>query len=622
MATTGPAVVTGPTVVTNTSAVTGQGSLPLLWVLYSTDDVTDTDPLWIDATSKVRSYSKVVGRDSEQGEIDTGKATIELDNRDRTFDWVNNALIRPNNRWKILSQFSGSTESRFVGYADSYTQSWPGKGADALTVVNLSDELKMLALKKLPTMNPPRDTYEDLVMSDKPAGYWRWNNPNLAGTVGETWIYSAYSLPGDTPIVGDYVGHDSYDSGVSLRVPVGSTLTINPEAFNTQGAAAVTVEFWYRFSVLPAAQRDFFAGAMSAAGATRILYFSLSTAGQVLFNARNSTPTLFTATSAPLTPNTWYHIVGTIDGSFIRVYVNGQQSGSTAWSGVLVGGGGLATNPPFLSSVTDTVHDFDEIAFYPARDLGATRVLAHYAAGTQRGFPDSQLPGARANAILDSAGSVAPRSIQPGTRTMQGAFMKGQDALGELRKAQRAESVDAVLFASRAGVVTFLADGHRNAAPYNTVQATFDDDGTDFPYLDLTLDISEQFLANVWNVTRSGGITQTASDAASIAANFDHAQSLTDVPVTTDAHAASIATAMLAKYKDPLTRIPPLELTTTIPDVAEAILARDIGDRIRVLRTPVGGGTRHDLTLFIQKIEETAGQGSTPWHIRWTVTPV
>ena len=43
---------------------------------------------------------------------------------------------------------------------------------------------------------------------------------------------------------------------------------------------------------------------------------------------------------------------------------------------------------------------------------------------------------------------------------------------------------------------------------------------------------------------------------------------------------------MLAKYKDPMTRIVRLELFSTGPGTVGNIFRREIGDRIRVFRTP------------------------------------
>ena len=115
--------------------------------------------------------------------------------------------------------------------------------------------------------------------------------------------------------------------------------------------------------------------------------------------------------------------------------------------------------------------------------------------------------------------------------------------------------------------------------------------------------------------------TQTARDTTSISRYFKRAQGLLP-PVTTDGQSSTIAAAMLAKYKDPMTRITSITLNTQIPDVAEAALERDLGDRIRVLRTQPGGGSRIDQTLFIQKIQIEGANTGAPWTVTWGLSPL
>ena len=78
---------------------------------------------------------------------------------------------------------------------------------DAETVVALSDEFKMLARDRLPTMDPPRDSYDDLVASDTPSGYYPFNDASLTGNPGDQLVAdTAFAISNDSPIVGDYVG--------------------------------------------------------------------------------------------------------------------------------------------------------------------------------------------------------------------------------------------------------------------------------------------------------------------------------------------------------------------------------------------------------------------------------
>ena len=132
-------------------------------------------PVWTTATASVRSFSVSRGRETELTEVDAGTATLVLNNRTRTFDPVQNPAIRPLNRWWIRSQFTGETQDVFKGYASSYDQQWTPP-SDATTVVNCTDEFKILSLDRLPTMDPPRATYQALIESDHPVGYWTFDD--------------------------------------------------------------------------------------------------------------------------------------------------------------------------------------------------------------------------------------------------------------------------------------------------------------------------------------------------------------------------------------------------------------------------------------------------------------
>jgi hypothetical protein len=604
------------------SQIVGQGNHPELWVLYSIDDASDTDPLWQDATSKIRAWATSRGRNTELEEIDAGTATITLDNRTRTFDPVANTAIRPMNRWWIREQFSGETQDMFKGYADSYDQQWPAPVGDALAVVSCTDEFKVLALDRLPTTDPPRDNYADMVMFDQPTGYWRMNDDaetlQAASTIGPSLAapVSGVSQDTDSAIIGD--------PGSALQTSGTEYLFHTVEAGDTGDVAGLgefTVETWFMndSNAYPAATTDIITGPTQGGGQITYQLRHLSS-GVLEIAARNSGGSTITATSSSIILQQWHHVVGTITGGSLRLYLNGAQVAANAWTGTF---GAVDAGSQFIvgdNGGTSVTIGHDEVAFY-RYGLSASRITAHYVAGTQRGF-QTQQSGARIGAILDAIDSQASRRLDAGVRTIFPRYMIGQDALGEIRMALRSDDPDSVLFAAKDGTLVYLDNDHRSSSPYNTIQLTFDDDGTDLPYTEIDLDYSEAFLVNDWNVTRTGGLVQTASDATSISRYFKRSQSITDLPVTSDAESLSVANAMLAKYKDPMIRITSLTVTTQLPDLAEAIFRRDIGDRIRILRTPPGGGARIDQTSFIQKIDASGSNDGQPWKFVFSVSPL
>lgn len=442
----------------------------------------------------------------------------------------------------------------------------------------------------------------------------------------DLWTTVGLSTTTSNPIVGE--------------VPVESAaLTFGDNDFLTTGAlqhgesgdagglGEFACEGWFKLRIaLPGSTIDLMRGPPGGGVGAVQWRMQLTATGavQAVMRTGATGATTYTATSSTLLAlGSWYHLLATVTTSFLRVYIDGVQVASTAVGGdmpFIDGGGEMRVGDSGMVG-TGTEMDLGRIAFYRS-GLAPDRVLAHYQAGRLRGL-DSQLPGERITSILSSAGVSTPRRLGTGVRSVIPIYMQGQNPLDEIRNARNADSVDAMFFTARDGTLTFLADGHRAASPYNTIQATFDDDGTDLFYIGLDLDYSESFLANEWNSTRPGenAETQTVSDSASIARYWTRSKSL-NPPVLTDADALTIASAMLAKYKDPMTRITSLELTTHNPDVTEAIFRRDLGDRIRVFRTPPGGGARIDQTLFIQKIEISASNDGAPWRVRWGVSPL
>jgi len=178
---TGPALYPGASTFPGASVFPGQGTAPIIRLRYSTSDQT-IDPSWTNAESSLRSYSVSRGHDAPMSEMDPGTATFNLDNRTRTFDPLNNAAIRPYNRWWLYEEFNGNVRDIYKGYALSYGQLWPEAGIDAVAVVNCADEFAVLAASALPVTSPPRESYATLIASDNPDGYWEMSEDPAART--------------------------------------------------------------------------------------------------------------------------------------------------------------------------------------------------------------------------------------------------------------------------------------------------------------------------------------------------------------------------------------------------------------------------------------------------------
>jgi hypothetical protein len=91
--------------------------------------------------------------------------------------------------------------------------------------------------------------------------------------------------------------------------------------------------------------------------------------------------------TTPLLAHVWYFVVGTFDGSLLRVYLNGQLQASTAVSSVATGVGdfGLGNNPNRARWFAGSL---DNVQVYNTA-LSGTQILALYR--TQAGAPHHRL---------------------------------------------------------------------------------------------------------------------------------------------------------------------------------------------------------------------------------------
>ena len=201
----------------DTNLYPSQGTGPLLRCRLSFDDASDPTPNWTEiANVDIRSFSVRRGRDSELDEFDAGTATVVFDNRDRFFDPNQNASISPLNRLWLYAELNGVIYDLFRGYVDSWELAWPGGGwSDAEATANCVDEFFVLSMMALPTTNPPRESYTDLVAADNPLGFWDMNE-NPADRVRAPSVEIPYVAPRKAVITAEEWG-PNHASRADLR---------------------------------------------------------------------------------------------------------------------------------------------------------------------------------------------------------------------------------------------------------------------------------------------------------------------------------------------------------------------------------------------------------------------
>lgn len=206
-------------------------------------------------------------------------------------------------------------------------------------------------------------------------------------------------------------------------------------------------------------------------------------------------------------------------------------------------------------------------------------------------------PGTRVAAILNSFSFPASlRSIDTGTVTLQPFSGNRQTALNALQAVERAES--GAVYIDGAGRVVFR--DRNDAFPAGASTRTFADTGAagavEYAEIDVALD--DQLLYNRVAVTRTGGVEQVVTDSTSVDTYQRRTLQVTDIPLADDTQAATLASFLLAKRKDPGLRVQSIGIKTykTFQAIAAA-MNTDLLDVINVIRSAPSSTFQDDLVV-------------------------
>jgi hypothetical protein len=227
--------------------------------------------------------------------------------------------------------------------------------------------------------------------------------------------------------------------------------------------------------------------------------------------------------------------------------------------------------------------------------------------------------GARINRILNTVGwPVEDRSIAAGNSTLQETTLEGTP-LSEMMQAVDSEIGE--LYMDETGKVVFR---NRNAifteTRSTTPQAIFGDDYTnpqELPWESLGISTDEAQLVNYVRVARVGGEPKVAQDLESQTRFLMRTFSREDLLLTDDAIVQSYANFILALSKEHELRFNTLVINPLKDPwrLFPQVLSRQIGDRIRIIRRPPGGGMPIVRDVFIRGIQHEIGQ--VFWRTTW-----
>jgi concanavalin A-like lectin/glucanase superfamily protein len=588
---------------------------------FSDDPLSDATPTYVDVTAYMRMTNGAAWGDGKSRDLDEPQAgifTFEL--KSPNGEWVPNSAtsLFPNSPF-ILRRFRWSVNGTAEGIwcPVSWQTTYPADTSYSVIEVTCVDQgFAVLSLDALGLLDPPAaSSYEEVVMHDAPFAYWRLGDlPTAARATAVTGPEGTYkartllrigeegALLGDT----DTSVHFSESGATEGHVEV----PLTSQEWLADGDA-VTVEFWANpdVSTLTAP----LTGPTNNSFVLRI-FEVFFTSGVVAFVVTTqSGGTGDAETGVGLVPNgSWSHVVCTAAAGQLAVYINGELEATGTYTGALAlptSGNPMyiGANPPSNDGYTGYL---DEVAVYESA-LPAHRVMAHYQAGAERGFGE-QTAGERIAAVADSP-LWAETEIQTGEIMVHPVMQHGQSKLDEIRAAVRAEMPDSQFFFNGDGDPTYLGWNYKDGLGS---LATFGPGGIGYQAIEPVYDDEMFNEVTVGHESGPGEETQhTVTDTDSEDDFYRRAHAETGLILSEHHDAIAVATAILGKFNRPEQRYASLTINGGQTAARTQILARQIGDMIRVKGVGVNDSDIVTTILGRTKTLTAAGHLTCTWSL-------
>ena len=173
---------------------------------------------------------------------------------------------------------------------------------------------------------------------------------------------------------------------------------------------------------------------------------------------------------------------------------------------------------------------------------------------------------------------------------------------------------------SRDGKITFLDRTKPVTAALDEANLTWGDSGLEKDYVDLSTSFDDSQIWNEVKVTAPGNADGAAMDAASQTRYFKRTR--VESTIHSDANEQqSKAEYLVARFSEPALRVTGLDLGSAKGQDVQwpHILGRDLHDKVRARKRPVGGGTISQ-DSFLEGYTETIRPGV--WDIAWNLSPL
>lgn len=588
-------------------------------------------PTWTDITSYARLFTWTRGRQHILNRFEPGHGSITLLNNDRRFDPTNTAgpyypNLTPNVRFRITATWAGIDYVRLMAFAQKWDARWPD-GAHSDTVVELADILSILAQADIPA-----GVWALTVPTVAPGNlqaWWRLSESTGATTaIDQTGMFNAiYQTPAVS--VAGLVGSDS-DTAQTFAGGANDFIGVQNPAVGALTDFTVTAMF--NLPTVPAAGCTIVANVSigDGDGSTGFFQIAMLSTGQLRVVVDNSQ---VTAANTLTTSHVTFDTAGAYNdglnhmvmlrksGAGVQLYVDVETP--NVGSATLTLSGGRTGGETIIGF--GCVGTVDEVAlFSTGLSLAQRQSLFNAANPSAHGGGGA----ARLSTILTYVGIDPAELAVDGTTYTNGdldpGYAPGGKALGLLQ--DLTSFSQGLFFANASGVITAHGRQWSMAPPANQSQGTFSDSVTSTlpyrPVLSAPLDIRD--VANNIAVSRSGGLTYRAIDAASVAAYGPRDLSgFTDLPLATDLQLVDLGNFLLGRYKTPANRVASITmLGNAAPNTLyPQVLTREIGDRITVQRHPPGGGSAYITDQIIEAVTDEWTAKPAQWKTTWALAP-
>ena len=253
--------------------------------------------------------------------------------------------------------------------------------------------------------------------------------------------------------------------------------------------------------------------------------------------------------------------------------------------------------PIFKGYITEYLYTYpkdQEIGYVDLVCSDAFRLIFNSNVTTVTGAVAGEGTGSRVGKILDTIGwPSSARLIMTGNTLCQADPATTRTALAAIETATFTEQ--GAFYFDRSGNAVFKDRNFVYQSSSATATAFSNVVGSPaIPYAGITFALDDKTIVNSASVTRTGGTTQTASNADSIGKFFLHSITANDMLMQTDAEALNLASNFVASRKDTTLRIDSITLdlvTLGYGAGVSAALDLDYFDPMQITNVNVAGTT-------------------------------